>query len=151
MTRVFIDGDACPVKAEVMQVAARHGLKVFLVSNRWLLMPVADHVEKVVVAEGADKADDWIVEHAQTHDLVITSDIPLAARALEKDALALGPTGKPFTKSSIGQALALRELNAHLRETGVISGHNASFTKKDKSAFLRAMEEVLQRIKRAKA
>lgn len=148
MMTLFIDADACPVKQEALHVAERHDMPVFLVSNNWLLMPVGEKVQKIVVSDSADAADDWIVEHAGEGDVVITADIPLAGRALKKGAQVLGPTGRSFTSANIGNALAMRELNAHLRETGASKGYNASFTKQDKSAFLRAMEDVIQKIKR---
>ena len=105
-------------------------------------------IANVVVPQGADAADDWIVEHADAGDIVITSDIPLARRALEKGAVVMGPTGRPFTQSSIGMALAMRELNQHLRETGESRGLNAGFTAKDRSAFLQALDEAVVRAKR---
>ncbi|MCH2547703.1 MAG: YaiI/YqxD family protein [Alphaproteobacteria bacterium] len=148
MLEIYIDADACPVKEEAMHVAERHGSKVFLVSNSWLRLTVAPMVEKIVVSEGADAADDWIAEHIAENDMVITADIPLASRCLKRGAHALGPTGKEFTTANIGAALAMRELNAHLRETGASAGYNPSFTKRDKSQFLRSMEDIIQRIKR---
>ena len=148
MLTIYIDADACPVKEEVLRVADRHKLDVFLVSNSWMLMPVGPQVQKIVVSEGADAADDWIVEHIEEGDLVITSDIPLASRALKKNAYALGPTGKAFTPNNVGTAMAMRELNSHLRETGASACYNPSFTKQDRSSFLRAIEEVIQKAKR---
>lgn len=148
MLTIYIDADACPVKEEALRVAERHGLNVYLVGNSWLRLPVGPQVKKIVVSDSADAADDWIVEHVSAGDLVITADIPLASRVLKLEAEALGPFGKLFTESNIGTALAMRELNAHLRETGASAGYNPSFTKKDKSSFLRAMEEAIQRIKR---
>lgn len=148
MLTIYIDADACPVKEEALRVAERHGLDVFIVSNSWLRIPVGNNVKKIVVSSGPDAADDWIVEHATAGDLVITADIPLAGRILKQGAQALGPAGKLFTNANIGSALAMRELNAHLRETGVIAGYNPSFTKQDKSAFLRGMEDAIQKIKR---
>jgi len=100
-------------------------------------------VAHVLVPQGADAADDWIVEHAGAGDIVITSDIPLAGRALKQGATVLGPTGRPFTESSIGMALAMRELNQHLRETGESRGLNAGFTAKDRSMFLQALDEAV--------
>ncbi len=146
MTRIFVDADACPVKDEVLKVAARFDLEVFLVSNQWMRMPVGPKVTKQVVPEGADAADDWIVEHIEQGDLVITSDIPLASRALEKKADALGPTGKAFTSDNIGMALAMRDLKAELRETGADRGFNASFTQRDRSNFLNSMDRLLVRL-----
>lgn len=149
MVRIYVDADACPVKDEILKVAGRFDLEVFLVSNQWLRMPVGPKVTKQVVAEGADAADDWIAEQITENDIAITSDIPLASRVLEKGAVALGPTGKPFTTDNIGMALAMRELKSHLRETGEDRGFNASFTKADRSQFLNAMDRLLTRLTKA--
>lgn len=149
MITLYIDADACPVKEEALHVAARHDLPVFIVSNSWLRMQVGENVRKIVVPEGADAADDWIVEHIQPHDIAVTADIPLASRCLKKGAMALGVTGRPFTPDNIGTALAMRELGSHLRETGESKGYNPGFTKKDRSNFLRALEEIIRKCKRA--
>lgn len=149
MVRIYVDADACPVKDEILKVAGRFDLEVFLVSNQWLRMPVGPKVTKQVVPEGADAADDWIAEQITEGDIAITSDIPLASRVLEKGAVALGPTGKPFTADNIGMALAMRELKSHLRETGEDRGFNASFTKADRSQFLNAMDRLLTRLTKA--
>lgn len=141
---IYIDADACPVKDEVLKVAARHNLPVYLVSNQWLRMEVGPLVEKIVVSDGFDAADNWIAEHANSYSLVITADIPLAKRCLDVGAVALGPTGKRFSEENIGMAVAMRELNAHLRETGESKGYNASFTKKDRSSFLQALETAIR-------
>lgn len=148
MVSLYIDADACPVKEEALHVATRHNLPVFIVSNSWLRLQVGENVKKIVVSEGADAADDWIAEHIQPHDIAITADIPLASRCLKAGALALGPTGRPFTTDNIGTALAMRELGSHLRETGESKGYNPSFTKKDRSQFLRVLEELIQKAKR---
>jgi uncharacterized protein YaiI (UPF0178 family) len=139
----LVDADACPVKDEVLRVAERHGVRVTLVANRGLRPSRDPMVAHVLVPQGADAADDWIVEHAGAGDIVITSDIPLAGRALKQGATVLGPTGRPFTESSIGMALAMRELNQHLRETGESRGLNAGFTAKDRSMFLQALDEAV--------
>lgn len=148
MPQILVDADACPVKDEVLRVAARHGVKVTLVANRGLRPSRDPMVAHVMVPLGADAADDWIVEHAGAGDIVVTADIPLAGRALAKGAVVLGPTGKPFTPDSIGMALAMRELNQHLRETGESRGLNAGFTAKDRSAFLQVLDEAVVRGKR---
>ncbi len=145
---IYVDGDACPVKQEALKVAGRHGLRVHLVGNPWLRAGDGPLVNRVVVAEGADAADDWIAERIGPGDIAVTADIPLAARCLEKGARALGPTGKPFTPDSIGMALAMRDLKAHLRETGEIKGYVPNFTKQDRSRFLSALEETIQALKR---
>jgi uncharacterized protein len=148
--QILVDADACPVKDEVVRVAGRHGLVVTFVANFGLRPSRDEMIRNVVVPQGADAADDWIVEHSVAGDVVITADIPLAGRALAKGAVVLGPTGKPFTKASIGMALAMRELNQHLRETGESRGLNAAFTAKDRSAFLQALDEAVVRAKRTR-
>ena len=148
MTRIFIDADACPVKEEVYRVAGRHRLLTYAVSNSWMRVPDSQLIEQIVVTDGFDAADDWIVENVRMRDVVITSDIPLADRALQKSALVLGPTGKAFTGQSIGMAVAMRELNTHLRQTGEISGYNAAFSKKDRSRFLNILENTLQKLRK---
>ena len=144
MPEIYIDGDACPVKAEVLRVAERHGLVVHLVSNSGFRPNRNPLVRNVVVADGPDAADDWIAEHIGAGDIAVTADIPLAARCLKTGAQALGPTGRPFTEESIGQALATRDLMAHLRETGDIRGGGRGFTKQDRSRFLSALEVAVQ-------
>ncbi len=146
---IYVDADACPVKDEVVRVAERHGLDVRFVSNTWMRLPENPLVERVLVAEGADAADDWIVEHIGPEDIAVTADIPLASRCLKQGAQVIGPTGKPFTESGIGMALAMRELSAHLRETGESKGYNASFTRRDRSRFLEVLEHAVQAAKRA--
>ena len=146
--QIFVDADACPVKDEVLRVAQRHGVKVTFVANRGLRPSRDPMVVHVLVPQGADAADDWIAEHAAAGDLVVTTDIPLAGRCLKAGATVLGPTGRPFTESSIGMALAMRELNQHLREAGESRGLNAGFTARDRSAFLQALDEAVVRAKR---
>ncbi|GLK68765.1 YaiI/YqxD family protein [Hansschlegelia plantiphila] len=147
---LFVDADACPVKAEVYRVAERHGLDVVLVANSFMATPRGDHrIRLQVVPQGPDVADDWIVEAAAEHDVVVTADIPLAARCLAKGAAAVGPTGRPFTQASIGAALASRELMSHLREIGEITGGPAVFQPKDRSRFLQELEHAVVRAKRA--
>lgn len=148
MTEIYVDGDACPVKEEVLRVAARHEIVTHMVSNRWLRVAETPLVRRVVVTEGFDAADNWIADHAQPGDIVITADIPLASRCLKAGAEVIGPTGRPFTEANIGMALAMRELNAQLRDLGEIRGQNASFSKQDRSNFLQGLEQALQRLKR---
>ena len=150
MLEIYVDGDACPVKGEVLRVAERHSLVVHMVGNTWLRMAEGPLVKRVVVAEGADAADDWIAEHIGQGDIAVTADIPLAARCLEQGARVLGPTGKPFTDAGIGMALAMRDLNAHLRDSGEISGAGPAFSKHDRSRFLSALEETIQAIRRGR-
>jgi len=150
LTEIYIDADACPVKPEVLRVAERHRVLVHMVGNSWLRM-AADNplVNSIVVPEEADAADDWIAEHIGAGDIAITADIPLAARCLEAGAQAIGPTGKPFTEAGIGNALAMRDLMAHLRDTGAVSGGGPAFSKQDRSRFLGALETAIQAALRA--
>ncbi len=141
---IYVDADACPVKDEAVRVAERHGLDIHFVSNTFMRLPEGPLIKRVVVAEGPDAADDWIAERIGARDIAVTADIPLASRCLKQGAQAIGPTGKPFTQASIGMALAMRDLSAHLRETGESKGFNASFTRQDRSRFLQALEEAVQ-------
>lgn len=145
---IYIDADACPVKDEALKVAERHGIAITYVSNAWLRLPESALVQRMVVAEGPDAADDWIAEQIGAGDICVTQDIPLASRCLKAGARAIGNTGKPFTDASIGMALAMRELSQHLRETGESRGFNAAFTRQDRSRFLEALENAVQAIKR---
>jgi uncharacterized protein YaiI (UPF0178 family) len=142
---VYVDADACPVKDEAQRVAERHGLPIVFVANTGLRPSRDPMVRYVMVPQGADAADDWIVEHLAASDVVVTADIPLAGRALKAGALVLGPTGRPFTPASIGMALAMRDLNRHLRETGEGGHLNAAFGPRDRSRFLSAFDETVQR------
>jgi uncharacterized protein YaiI (UPF0178 family) len=151
MPAIYVDADACPVKDEVMRVAKRHGLAVYLVGNTWMRLGNDPTVHRVVVPEGLDAADNWIAEHAGTGDVAITADIQLAARCLEKGAQVLGPTGKPFTDAGIGMAVAMRDLTAHLRDSGEIRGTAPAFTAKDRTRFLDALERTLQALRRKAA
>ena len=146
---IYVDADACPVKAEAVRVALRHDLRITFVSNSWMRLEDHPLVERVVVGEGADAADDWIAEHVGAFDLVVTADILLAARCLKAGAQCISPTGKPFTEANIGSAVAMRDLQRHLRETGESRGFNAAFTPRDRSRFLEAMEHAVQAAKRA--
>jgi len=148
MVNIYIDADACPVKDETLRVATRHNLKTYMVSDGGIRPSQNPLVELVIVAQGADAADDWIAEHIEKSDICITNDIPLAARCLEKDALAIKPNGEKFTENGIGMALANRELMATLRETGEITGGPRPFNKTDRSEFLNALETTVQAAKR---
>lgn len=139
-----MDADACPVKGEILKISDRAGVIATFVANGGLRPSYDPMVRHVIVPQGADAADDWIVEHVSEYDIVITSDIPLAHRAVANGAIVLGPTGKPFTRDSIGMALAMRDLKQSLRETGDISGFNAGFTKKDRSNFTDALAQAVQ-------
>jgi uncharacterized protein YaiI (UPF0178 family) len=136
---IYVDADACPVKAEAVRVAVRHGLQVTFVANSGMALPRGPRVRLEVVSGAFDAADDWIVSQLRANDIVITADIPLASLALKKGARVLGPTGKPFTEDNIGNALATRELMADLRAYGM-GGGPPPFTQKDRSRFLQALE-----------
>ena len=146
---IYVDADACPVKAEIYRVAERHGLKVFVVSNSFFQVPQDPLIERVVVSSGFDAADDWIAERAGRGAIVITSDIPLASRCVKAGAEVIGPTGKPFTQASIGMALATRNLMEDLRAMGEVTGGPKAFSQKDRSAFLSALDVAINRLKRA--
>lgn len=141
---IYVDADACPVKPEVLRVATRHNLPVHMVSNSWMRLEESPLIKRVIVGDGADAADDWIAEHVTHADIVVTADIPLAARALKAGAQCIGPTGKPFSDANIGMAVAMRDMQRHLRETGESRGYNASFTPRDRSQFLQALENAVQ-------
>lgn len=149
MTAIFVDADACPVKEEVYKVARRLGLDVFVVANSFIRTPVEPRISFVLVEAGPDAADDWIAERAGPGDVVVTNDIPLAARALEKKAEAISPTAKVFTADMIGSALATRELMEHLRSFGEITSGPRPFSQKDRSAFLSALDAAVSRGRRA--
>jgi len=147
--RILVDADACPVKDEIYRVAWRHEVAVKVVSNSRLRVP--DHVliERVVVSDGFDAADDWIVDNADARSIVVTADILLADRALKAGANVLGPNGKPFTPASIGPAIATRAIMADLRSgMGDRVGGPPPFSKADRSQFLQALDSALVRIKR---
>lgn len=148
MLHIYIDADACPVKDEVYKVAQRYGLPVTLVANSFMRVPGSDRIKLVVVDAGLDKADDWIVEQTEKDDIVITGDIPLAARCLDKGARVLGHKGKPFTLENVGEALASRQLLKQLRDQGIMMGGPPPFAKKDRSLFLQQLDQLIHAIKR---
>jgi uncharacterized protein len=146
---IYVDADACPVKNEVYRVAARHGLKVIVVSNSPIAVPRDPLVERVVVAAGMDEADNWIAGRVSRGDIVITADIPLASRCVKAGATVIAPTGRVFTEESIGMALATRNLMDSLRSAGEITGGPKSFSPRDRSSFLSALDQAIVRLKRA--
>lgn len=148
---IYIDADACPVKAEALRVAERHGLKTYIVSDGGVRPPAGPLVELVVVAPGMDAADNWIADHIGKGDIAITADTPLAARCIAAGAKVLRFNGEPFDEQSIGAALATRDLMTHLRETGEITGGPRPFSKQDRSRFLNALETMVQAAKRETA
>ncbi|WP_345116162.1 YaiI/YqxD family protein [Bartonella jaculi] len=145
---LLVDADACPVKLEIYRVMNRYQLKTFVVANRFLSVPDEPFLERVIVPEGPDCADNWIVDHVHEASVVITSDIPLAARVVKAGGSCLSPTGRIFDVNSIGQALAMRNLMEDLRGQGSITGGPRPFCHKDRSAFLSALDLVIQRLKR---
>jgi len=163
---IYVDADACPVKQEVYRVAVRHGLRVYVVSNSPIAVPREyliggrpdaepgatsagrPFIERVVVPAGMDVADDWIAERAAKGAIVVTQDIPLAARAVKAGAVAIAPNGKPFSESSIGMTLATRNLMDSLRSAGEITGGPKPFSPKDRSAFLGSLDREIVRLKR---
>ena len=148
MLHIFVDADACPVKQEVYRVAGRYRLEVTLVANSWMRVPDDRRIRLEVVGGGFDEADDWIVEHVQAHDIVITADIPLASRCLKAGARVIGSTGKPFTENNIGDAVATRDLLSELRGAGEITGGPPPLTRRDRSRFLQKLDEAIQAIRR---
>jgi uncharacterized protein YaiI (UPF0178 family) len=144
MVEIYIDADACPVKDETIRVANRHKLKTWLVCDGGIRPSRDPLVELVVVAQGADAADDWIADHIQPADICVTNDIPLAARCLKQGGLAIKPNGEHFTENGIGMALAQRELMQSLRERGEITGGPKPFNRRDKSEFLNQLEMAVQ-------
>lgn len=145
---IYIDADACPVKDEVYRVAKRYGLKVSVVANTSIRVPVDPLVVSVVVKGGLNVADDWIAERAGPDDLAITSDIPLAERCIRRGARVLGPNGRIFDESSIGAVLATRDLLDHLRGGGYVGGGPPPFAKADRSRFLAKLDDAIQSILR---
>jgi len=146
--RILVDADACPVKEEVYRVAFRRDVPVRVVSNSYLRVPAHPLIERVVVSDAFDAADDWIADEADAHTVVITGDILLADRCLKAGATVIGHNGKPFTTASIGGAIAARAIMADLRAGGDIVGGPAPFAKADRSQFLQALDQALVRLGR---
>jgi uncharacterized protein YaiI (UPF0178 family) len=146
--RIFVDADACPVKNEVYKVAERYGLKVFIVANSFMNVPRSDMIERVIVPDGPDIADDWIAERAGGSDIVITADIPLARRCVRNGAVVISPTGKPFDDNSMGMALATRDLMTDLRSAGATTRGPPPLSRQDLSRFLSAMDLAVTRLRR---
>lgn len=148
---IFVDADACPVKPEILKVAERHDLPVTFVANSGLRPSRDPMIRNVIVSGAFDAADNWIVENVRDGDIVITADVPLAVRCVEKNAHVTGPTGRLFDQTNIGMASAMRDLGAHLRETGESKGYNAAFSPRDRSAFLETLDRLCRRAKNARA
>ena len=142
---IYVDADACPVKAEIERVGTRHGTRMVVVSNGGLRPSAHPLIETVIVAQGPDEADKWIAERAGPGDVVVTSDIPLAAKCVAAGAQVLRPTGEPLTADNIGNVLATRDLMADLRAADpFLQGRGGGFTKADRSRFLDALERALR-------
>ena len=148
MLHIYIDADACPMKAEVYRVADRYGLEVTLVANSWMRTPPDPKISLQVVGKALDAADDWIAERVEAHDIVVTADILLASRCLEGGAQVIGLNGKPFTEDNIGDAVATRELLAELRSGGEVTGGPPPLGKRDRSRFLHQLDEAIQSLRR---
>ena len=146
MTTIYVDADACPVKDETVDIAARFGARVYIVSNGGIRPSRADHVEMVYVSEGPDVADDWIAERIGPGDICITADIPLADRCVKAGGAVLKPNGEALTEANMGSVLATRNLMADLREQGTITSRHAAFSKADRSRFKQALDRLLRRV-----
>jgi uncharacterized protein len=150
MLLIYIDADACPVKDEVYRVARRYEMRVLVVSKTPMHMPT-NALFELIERAGFGEVDDWIAEQAGLGDIVITADIPLAARCLAKDARVLDPRGNPFTENDIGSALAMRELMAELRQDGTVTGGPPPMSPKDRSRFLAKLDDTINALRRAHA
>jgi uncharacterized protein YaiI (UPF0178 family) len=145
--RIFMDADACPVKTETYRVAERYGLHVYVVANAFIAVPRCDWIKRIIVPEGPDLADDWIAERAGANDIVITAEIPLAARCVRAGASVLSPAGKAFTEDSIGMSLATRNLMTDLRSAGAVTRGPPPFSRQDVSRFLSALDLAVVRLR----
>lgn len=148
--KIWIDADACPrdVKDVVFKAAARRQVETVLVANRPLATPKNRFVSSIVVAKGADVADDWIAERVAVEDLVITADVPLAARVVEKGATGLNPRGELYGEDNVRERLSVRDFMTELRDAGVVTGGPAPFGTKDKQRFANALDRELTRLLR---
>lgn len=146
-TKIYVDSDACPVKTEVMRVAKRYGLAVTFVSNSWMRLPEGWDATMKVVEGAFDAADNWIVEQVVKDDIVVTGDIPLVHRCIQKDARVIGHDGRLFDKENIGSILATRDLMHVLRGAGEMTGGPAPFQPEDRSRFLQRLDQIIQDIK----
>jgi hypothetical protein len=147
---IYVDADGCPVKQEIYRVAERYGLTTILVANTWMRVPQLGSVKLVLVKEQFDAADDWIVEHVTANDIVVSADIVLASRCLQKAARVVDPRGRVFTEDSIGEAVAVRNIMSHLRDLGTVTGGSAPFQQRDRSRFLQRLDEIIQAIRHGK-
>lgn len=148
---IYVDADACPVKQETYRVADRHGVQVTLVAGSWMRIPSQPNLRLEVVDRGFDAADDWIAAHAGSGDIVVTADIPLAARCIERGACVIAPTGRPFTDSNIGDALATRNLLSEMRGAGLVTSGPPPFGPEDRSRYLQALDRAIHALRRGSA
>lgn len=148
MLDIYIDADGCPVREEAYKVAKRYDLKILVVANKWMSLPIDPKIEMVVVSGGFDAADDWIVEHSSVGDIVVTGDILLADRCIKNGVRVLGHKGDEFTEDNIGSAVANRELMQNLRYMGESRGGPAPMQKNDRSKFLGKLDQIIQSLKR---
>jgi uncharacterized protein YaiI (UPF0178 family) len=150
MLELYVDGDSCPVKDEIYRVATRYTLTVHVVANQSVYVPNADGFRLVLVGDRFDEADDWIAERAGEGDIVITADILLAARCLERACRVLGPRGREFKDASIGDALAAREAQAYMRAMGVQAGGPPPLQQRDRSLFAQRLDQIVQAVRRGR-
>jgi uncharacterized protein YaiI (UPF0178 family) len=152
LINIYVDADASPVKDEAVRVAKRYGLKVYLVSNSnsRMKIPAYQLVERVVVNDHMDAADDWIVEHITENDVVVSADVPLASRCIKKGARVLDPNGRILTEESIGEALSHRDIMTFLRDTGTMAGWSPPYHKQDRSRFLQRLDDLVHAIRKGK-
>lgn len=145
--KIWIDGDGCPnvIKEIVFRAAQRREVAVTLVANRPMSHPRSQHINSIVVSSGEDVADDWIAERVAKEDLVVTADIPLAARVVERGATGVNPRGELYTRDNVRERLSIRDFMADLREVGIQSGGAAPFGPRDKQNFANALDRILSR------
>jgi uncharacterized protein len=148
--RIYVDADACPVKDEIYRVAARYAVPVTVVANGFIRVPQDPLIERVAAGAGMDAADNWIAERAGARDIVVTADVPLASRCVKAGAQVLSPSGRPFTEESMGMTLAIRNLMHDLRSAGEVTRGPRPFSPRDRSAFLSALDETIQRLQRTR-
>lgn len=145
---ILVDGDACPVKPEVFKVAERYNVPVVVVANSFVNLPRNPLFSRMIVSDGFDAADDWIAEQADAASIVVTADVPLAARAVKAGSTAIAPNGRPFTEAGMGLVLATRNLMTELRAAGEVTSGPRAFSARDRSTFLSALDEAVNRLRR---
>ena len=148
--RIYVDADACPVKDEIYRVAARYSVPVTVVANGFIRVPQDPLIQRVAAGAGMEAADNWIAERAGARDIVVTADVPLASRCVKAGAQVLSPSGRPFTEESMGMSLAVRNLMHDLRSAGEVTRGPRPFSPRDRSAFLSALDEAIQRLQRTR-